>query len=165
MGRGSKIVGKHPADRPRLPGTRHVQIPADAYGNELKLLYPIPKDDPWGVFACLKGTYWGDQIKVVSGEVYSHALYGMTKPLRAAVGRPTRIDARRVPDEIAWCGKLHDGTCAMGDGRCRPGTGKLPICYWAPSQEASVSDAAASVALAWDEGRYVIVIEGEAFVV
>lgn len=158
-------MGKHPDDRPRLLGTRHVQLSADAYGSEIKLLYPVPKEDPWGSLACLKGTYWGDRIKVISGEIYSHALYGLTKPLREKLGRPPRIDARRVPDALAYCAKLHDGSCAMGDGRCRPGTGKLPICYWAPDNEASIADAAASVALAWDEGRFVIIIEGEAFVV
>lgn len=141
-------------------------VSGDDLGPEIKLLYPIPKDeDSWGVFSCLKGTYWGDRIKVISGEIYTHALYGLTKPLRERLGRPTRIDAKRVPDALAYCAKLRDGSCAMAGPRCRPGSGQLPLCYWAPAKDQAIADAAASVALAWEEGRYVVVIEGETFVV
>ena len=151
---------------PRLEGTRHVTIQADSYGHEIQLLYPIPKDDnAWGVFACLRGTYYGDRIRLVSASAYSHALYGMSRYLRQGLGRPIQVEAQRVPDIFAYCAKLHNGTCAMGDRRCRPGTGQLPVCYWAPDSDRAIADAAASVALAWDEGRYVIVLEGDGFVV
>lgn len=148
-----------------MAGTRHVKIAADGYGNEIRLLYPVPREDnPWGVFDCLRGTYWGDRIRVVSGEIYTHALYGLTKPLREKLGRPPRFDAKRIPEQDAYCAKLQDGSCAMAGTRCRPGTGELPMCYWSPETEPSIAEAASAIGLAWDAGRYVIVIEGDAFI-
>lgn len=41
----------------------------------------------------------------------------------------------------------------------------MPPCYVPPTQDRLLVQAARAVALAWDEGRYVFVVEGAEFVV
>lgn len=149
---------------PRIGRTRHAVVRDKHYG-DFKLLFPVPSDDdPWGVFAPLKDTFYAEHIPVVNGLVFSNALHGLTKPLREQLGRPPRIDARRIPDADAWCALWQNGSCAMRGSNCRPGTGDLPQCYLSPRLDAEMAYLGSAVALAWDEGRYVIVIEGEGFV-
>jgi len=149
---------------PRLGGTRNITI-SDPIHGDFRVLQVIPKrEDPWGCLAPLQGTYWEQFISVVSGEVWSHALHGLTQPLREKLGRPPKTNAKLIPDKFAWCQKIADGTCGMAGKNCRPGTKALPICYMAPHKEFHISDLAAGVALALDENRYVIVVEGEGFV-
>ena len=149
---------------PRLPGTRHIVIADEMFG-DLELVYAIPRDDePWGAYAPLKGTLWEPCIAQVSGIVFSQALLADTKALRKQLGRPPRIDARRLPDEMAFCAKAFDGTCAMATAFCRPGTGRLPQCYVAPGLDPEVALVAASVALEWKENRYTAVVLGEGFI-
>lgn|GEM_PF-1618743 len=154
-----------PADvPPRLSKTRHVTL-ADAIFGDLRLMFPVPLEDPWGVLAPLKGTSWEPRIPVVSGNVLSHAMHGHTKMLREKLGRPPRIAAQRVPEEEAWCILGQNGSCAMAGANCRPGgNGSLPQCYLPPELTPDQAYVASAVALAWDEGRYVIVVEGEGFV-
>ena len=127
------------------------------------MLYPVPHDDdPWGVFAPLRETWWGEQLPVVSGDVYSRALHGEAKALVAKLGIPPKHRAKRVPEALAWCSQMKP--CGMSGPQCRPGTGSLPVCYFAPDTSDLVSNLAASIGLAWDEGRHVLIVEGEGFV-
>jgi len=148
---------------PRLSKTRHVTLADPIFGN-LKLLFPVPQEDPWGVLAPLKETPWGARIPVVSGAILAHAMHGHTKLLRENLGRPPRIAAQRVPEEEAWCLPGLNGNCAMAGANCRPGSGSLPQCYLPPKLTLEQAYLAAAVALAWEEDRYVLIVEGEGFV-
>lgn len=154
---------------PRLSKTRHVTLADPIYG-DLKLMFPIPlgfADDSWGawgVLAPLRETTWAARIPVVSGSILSQAMHGDTRKLRKKLGRPPRIAGQRVPEEEAWCLPGLNGNCAMAGSNCRPGSGSLPQCYLPPGLTIDQAHVAAAVALAWDEGRYVIVVKGAGFV-
>jgi len=125
----------------------------------LKLLVAIPQQgDPWGVLAPLRDTEWGQQIQVVDAEPYSHALHGWATPLVRVLGVKPKVRARRV---VAVCG-LEKSCLGFKKGVCQPGL-ELPGCYEAPFSDHNLSLIASRVALAWREGRYVVVVEGEGF--
>lgn len=130
---------------------------------DLKVLRPAPtRDSPWGPLAVLQGTVWGELIPVVSGEVWSHALHGYMRPLLQVIGRPPDISLRKVPEPYRFCVQ-HSQRCLMADANCHP-CGKLPACYEPPGLGTDEARrAAATVALAWAEGRYVVVVVGEEF--
>ena len=50
----------------------------------------------------------------------------------------------------------------MAGDKCRPGQG-VPDCYEPPGLEGEVAMLATTVALAWREGRYVVVVDGPEF--
>jgi hypothetical protein len=127
----------------------------------VKLLVAIPKrGNPWGVLSCLKGTVWEQHIQVVSGESYSHAMHGWATPLMREIGVEPRVRAKRISEQDGRC-RLWDGCLGVTPG-CRPGP-DLPGCYEAPLADHDQSQAASIVALAWEEGRYVLVVEGAEF--
>jgi len=122
----------------------------------IKLMIAVPRDgDIWGALAPLKETSWESLITVVSGEDLSHALHGWTVPLMRNIG----IDPEKRGARVAefWCA-LRKG-CAGADGHCHTGSGKLPSCY----EPIGVPAVAAEVALAWQDGWYVLVVEGPEF--
>lgn len=142
-------------------GLRRVQLTDPEWG-ELKLLVAIPKDgDPWGVLAPLRDTAWGRQIQVVSSDALSHALHGWATPLMREIGVAPKVHASRIGDDVGRCGL--DGSCLGARAECRPGTA-TPDCYEAPKLRPSVSLMAATVALAWRDGFYVVVADGDGFV-
>ena len=123
------------------------------------ILRPIPRgDDPWGALAPLKGTPWGDLLPIVSGEVFSYACYGHITPLMNEIGRPPRGLSRKVPADYRLCTLRHEG-CLMASDKCQPGP-DLPHCYRPPNLAVEAQRAATVVALAWQEGRYVVVVDG-----
>jgi len=124
---------------------------------QIKVLRPHPiGDEYWGVLAPLKGTVWGDLIPVVSGETFSHALYGHTMPLLREIGPPPDDLSRKIPDSLGRCQLATAKACLTITPNCRPGK-KLPDCFEAPGE---YSELASMVALTWAEGRYVVVVEG-----
>ena len=135
-------------------------LPSDEWG-EVMVLRPIPNaNGPWGDMALLEGTPWGDLITHVSGEAMSHALHGFVTPLMREIGpHPHRL-ARRVPAEYRECA-IHAG-CALSTSECHPGP-TLPGCYVPPLLTPEVRQIAAVVAAAWQEGRYVVIVEGPEF--
>jgi hypothetical protein len=136
-------------------GFREIDL-TDAEQGKVRLLVPLPKDaDPWGALAPLRGTPWEAQIQIVSGEAFSHALHGWATPLMREIGPPPHVRADRVPLEAGQC-TLH-GSCVGSSPFCRPHK-KVPECY-----EPAI-EVAARVALAWKEGRYVVVVQGPEFV-
>ena len=141
-----------------MNGLQPVKIQSNEWG-EILLLRVIPhNDNSWGVLDPLKGTPWGDQIVVLSGETLSHALHGYTLPLVRELGNPPETRAKRIPDEVGKC-RLATGQCNMVTIHCRPGK-NLPVCYEAPGSQSRL---ASFVAQAWMEGRYVIVVDGAEF--
>jgi len=127
----------------------------------LKILRPIPLgEEPWGVLAPLRGTPWGDLLSVINGEVLSHALHGHVAPLMQSIGRPPQASLKLVPDRYRTCSQHKD--CLLASSHCHP-CKKLPACYLPPHLEGEEIAAAATVALAWAEDRYVIVVEGAEF--
>ncbi len=139
-------------------GFREIDL-EDAEQGSIKLLHPLPRDgDPWGVLAPLRDTKWGSQIRVVSGEAYSHALHGWATPLARELGPEPRFCARRVDVICA----LHKSCMGYRPKVCRPGV-ELPDCYEPSDLEYPASMLAVRVAIAWKEGRYVVVVEGETF--
>ncbi len=128
----------------------------------------------WGVLESLRGTSWEQGIEVISAEILSHALHGRLQPLLAALGRDPRSSAKRVLETEGTCKSYK--TCLSYDmGMCKPGGEKgkgwrrksgPPGCYEAPLPDGTsskVSDVFLQVAMAWKDGRHVVVVEGEGF--
>lgn len=53
----------------------------------------------------------------------------------------------------------------MAGDHCHPGSGKLPECYIAPTEDRQLRILAVAIGQAWDEGRYVFVVEGPEFLI
>lgn len=146
-----------------MEGLRKLRVSGKDW-TEILLLRPTPKKgDPWGALAPLKDTPWGNLIPVVSGEAFSHAMYGHVMPLIQELGPPPKALAKRLPSEWAWCSYKPDKTCIIASEKCRPCV-DLPECYEAPAFDNPLHSLLAyHVAMAWKEGRYVVVVEGEEF--
>lgn len=129
---------------------------------DVKVLRPIPKlSDPWGILAPLRETPWAASIPVVSGLVFSHALHGLVVPLMNVIGPEPHALLRLIPAEYRRCAEFKP--CIMRDAAvCHPCVG-LPDCYVPPEVAPEARDAARTVALAWRDGRYVVVVEGPEF--
>lgn len=136
----------------------------------LLILRPLPTSvrdgdtmiiDPWGELAPLREEpEFAQMLPVVDGETFSHALHGHAKPLVEALGPEPEFQLRKLPDQYKVCALR--GECVMYDAkRCVPGK-KLPECWW-PETEESARRAVAVVTLAWAEGRYVVIVEGDEF--
>ena len=149
-----------------LDGLRYATIDDPERHQKILVLYPSPlRDNPWGVLKPLKDTTWGAQIPTVSGEALSHALHGRPKPLREMLGKPPRVRAMSIPLEDRFCLEAQQNICAMAAAHCRPGSKQLPECYVSPAEDYDLRVLGNAVAQAWDEGRYVFVVEGSEFVI
>jgi len=130
----------------------------DAEQGEVKLLVVVSRNgDAWGAIGCLRGTPWGDQIPVVSGEVMSHALHGWATPLMREIGPAPRLRARRMN---VMCSLLK--SCVGASPKCRPGPA-LPDCYEPSGVSSEAALWVARIAVAWRDGLYVVVVEGPEF--
>lgn len=130
----------------------------------MRIVAAVPKgDDPWGVLAPLRGTVWGSLVREVSGEAMAHARHGFATPLMREIGPHPRVLSRKVPDEDGLCAFARDGSCAGATLSCRPGP-KLPDCYEPPRlADPEAQRLATTVALAWRDGSYVVVVVGGEF--
>jgi len=127
----------------------------------IKILRAIPLgEEPWGVLAPLRGTPWGDLLSVINGEVLSLAMHGHVAPLMQTIGRPPEACLVLVPNNYRTCS--HHKACLLAGPHCHP-CKKLPDCYSPPILQGDANEAAATVALSWAAGRYVIVVEGIEF--
>jgi hypothetical protein len=141
-------------------GFRRAQVQDGDWG-VIKLLFPLAQPgDPWGVLAPLRGTVWGDQVPSVSGESLSHALHGWLTPLMREIGVEPLVHARRIPEDLRRCAQ-HE-TCPIVGRGCQPGPA-TPDCYDPPELEGQSLHLARTVALAWAESRYVVVVTGPEF--
>jgi hypothetical protein len=149
-----------------IDGLRYVTIPDPERHGDVLVAYPPPREgDPWGVLRPLMGTSWGAQIPTVTGEALSHALHGRPKPLREMLGPPPLRRTMRIALEERVCLERQQGICAMAAPHCMPGTGRMPECYVPPAEDRALRAVATAVAHAWDEGRYVFLVDGPEFVV
>lgn len=149
-----------------LDGLRYATLMERGNPEVLRVLYPVPLPaSPWGVMLPMRDTSWADQIPVVTGEALSHALHGYLRPLREMLGNPPTVRAMRVPMEDRMCWEAQAGICEMAKPECHPGSGALPECYAAPTDDRVLRALGVAVGRAWDEGRYVFVVEGPGFVV
>lgn len=149
-----------------IDGLRYAVIPDPDRKTTLLVLYATPlPGNHWGVLAPFRDTSWGARIPTVTGEALSHALHGRPKPLREQLGKPARERARRVPEEDSVCRDYDSAACSIGTVNCVPGSGKLPRCYEAPTENRDLRLLATAIGQAWDEGRYVFVVEGPEFLV
>lgn len=149
-----------------LAGLRYVVIDDVERHATLRVVYPPPRPgDLWGPLAPLRGTSWGAQIPTVSGEALSHALHGRPKPLREELGPPPARRVLRIALEERVCLERQQGICDMSGPHCLPGSTKMPDCYVPPAEDRGLRAAATAVAMAWDEGRYVFLVDGPEFVV
>lgn len=131
----------------------------------IPIIRPIPQEgNPWGVFACLKGTPWGDSIPLISGTDFSHALHGNPYSFLNQLGPPPDKLHKMIPQEYKICIRAQEHTCMIATPNCVPGP-KLPDCYEAPNLDQEASIVAAVVALAWRDKSYVIVVDGAEFVI
>lgn len=135
----------------------------DATWGEILIMRPIVRDgeDSWGVLAPLRGTPWGDQLAVVSGKAISIAAHGWLSPLMDEVGPEPCHLCKLIPADLARCKLAQEKTCPLAGPNCVPGK-DLPECYEV-SGEYDFTSAVLAVALAWKEGRYVVVVEGDEF--
>ncbi len=148
-------------------------IYAGSLGGTVQVLKPTPSEtrdgdtltiDPWGDLAPLREVpEFATLIPVVSGPTMSHALHGHMRPLMEQIGPEPKHQLIRIPAPYDVCSMA--GECVMYDAkRCHPRSKKLPECWW-PDAEEGVRRAMAVVTLAWAENRYVVVVEGDEFVV
>jgi len=138
---------------------REIKLKGIDHPFDVLLAIPIPKgQDPWGQFACLRGTEWEAQIPVLSGELLAHALHGQVLPLLNLIGVAPEVRLRRLKQHTCKLAK----ECATHDKTCVPCL-KVPMCYVAPIEGTEKSEAASVVTLAWRQGFYVAVftLEGE----
>jgi len=134
----------------------------DTTHGELKLVVSIPTtEDPWGVMAPLKGTEWEPLIRVISGDSMSHAMHGYSTPLARELGLEPRLLARKVPEECAMC-DLWDQGCLTAGPNCRPGP-DVPDCYEGRHEDPIIRMLIGQVVIAWRDGWYVVVVEGDEF--
>jgi hypothetical protein len=125
------------------------------------MLRAIPRpDEPWGVLAALRGSSWERMIREVEGEDYSNAMNGFATPMLRNIGRAPKDALRRLPILERQCKLRTSHECAMASEKCVPGTGEVPFCYEAPGEHSRL---ASRVALAMDQGRYVIVLKSPEF--
>ncbi len=129
---------------------------------QVQVLRPIPIDgDIWGDFATLKDTDIGKLIPIVSGEALSNALHGYVTPLMNEIGPHPHGLLKQIPEKYRTCQMFE--SCIMYDLKvCFP-CPKLPACYVPPEVSSINQEALAIIILAWAEGRYVILVEGEEF--
>lgn len=114
-------------------------------------------DDPWGLFAVLKGTPWEQLIATVSGASLSHAVRGYMRPILAELGPPPNGLIRKLPVGHKVC--AHKDDCPIATVRCVPGP-KLPECWDSAGLSDLAKPAATAVALAWRDGFHVVVVIG-----
>lgn len=139
------------------------------YG-DVPILRPVPSEerrgdsliiDPWGVLSPVRdeAPALAKLISVVSGEVFSHALHGFARPLMQVLGPPPQALLKMTPLRV--CSLKRE--CIMYDAkRCSPNK-RLPECWVPEGVGEGARRAAATVTLAWAEGRYVVVVEGGEF--
>lgn len=148
-----------------VDGLRYATFSDPERFTDIRVLYAVPlPQEPWGVLALLRGTSWGDQILTVTGEALSHALHGRVKPLRDQLTYTPRIHVNRIPQNqrlCCWYGKM----CGLSSLACMPGSGKLPDCYEAPTEQRELRSLATTIGRAWEEGRHVFVVSGPEFLV
>lgn len=149
-----------------LDGLRYAVIEDPGIPHPLKVMYPTPlPGNPWGILLPMRETSWGRQIPVVTGEALSHALHGRSLPLREMLGNPPVQRARMIVLADRLCYEAQASICAMATPECRPGSRRMPECYVAPTEDRTLRPLGTAVAQAWDEGRYVFVVDGPEFVV
>jgi len=157
--------GPQTLDNP-LDGLRYVVVDDPDRFRKVPVLFPIPvPGNIWGTMLPLKDTSWGEQIPVVTGDAISHALHGHPKPLLEMLGRGPKGRPLRLPMEDRRCLEAQQGICELAGSHCAPGSGKLPACYSAPCEDRILRALAIAVGHAWDEGRYVFVVDGPEFLV
>lgn len=147
---------------------------AGSLGGEIRLLRPVPREfrqddkmivDPWGDLAPLRQEpEFAKLIPVVTGEAFSHAMYGWMRPLMDQLGSEPRFKLMKIVEPYNRCSARND--CVMfNKDVCQPRHPKLPECWSPDVSDHSVIGPMAVVTLAWSEGRYVIVVDGDEFVI
>lgn len=145
-----------------------LKLPQPPFSLELLIFYP--SEDGWGELEPLRETEWARGVTEVSGTSLSHALHGMAGPLLKELPLDPRLRPKKVSAEQGECGEAEHCT-AFKKGFCRPG-GRLkkewgpPSCYEPPLDPATprkVKHLFQQIALAWGEGRHVVLVRGEEF--
>jgi hypothetical protein len=149
-------------------------LDAGSLGGRIDILRPLPSEtregdtliiDPWGELAPLRAhPEFASLIPIVTGEAMSHALHGYMRPLMEQIGVEPKYQLIQIPAPHDQCSLAEAGCVMFDQRRCHPRSKKLPEC-WAPVSEEAARRAMATVTLAWAEGRYVVVVEGDEFVV
>jgi hypothetical protein len=126
-----------------------------AEAGEVEILLWTPAE-----WAPCKGTWVDGLVAHVDVAALNHALAGYSKPLVAALGLPPAGALRKIPAPARACAHAPGCTLAPAGG-CAPAHKDLPLCYtpWGLGPEAA--GLAYQVVLAWREGVYVVVREGD----
>jgi hypothetical protein len=149
-----------------IPGLRYAVINDPDRHGSFSILYPTPlPGNIWGVLAPIREHPWGALIPTVSGDLLSHALHGHPRELRNALGRPPLHRPKLLVLKDKLCMEHQKDLCVIRGPHCMPGSGKLPDCYVAPYEDIELRRLLTVIGKAWDEGRYVFVVEGDEFLV
>lgn len=133
------------------------------WGDEILILRVQPRGgDPWGCLSALKGTSWGKQIAVVSGESFSHAMHGRIRPLLRELGPEPRFVCKKIPFIEGHCALAQAKACPAQSKQCVPNE-ETPECYDPPNLDPETAHFVREVVMAWKENRYVVVVEGKEF--
>jgi len=134
-----------------------------AHFGEVLIGRPIPQGgDPWGILASLKGTDWEDLLPIVPGAALSDALHGDAQPLMRKIGREPRVLLRLAP-EPRFCAEFKR-CITKAEKDCHP-CATVPDCYEPPGVSPEAQRAANYLVRMWRDGRYVVIVEGEEFVI
>lgn len=137
---------------------RRYNVQLGDFGN-VPVMRPI--DSGWGELSPLKGTEWERFVPVVSAKAWSMALQKYSPPLLAEIGPPPRAYLLKFPATYRKC----RDKCVMFKATvCHPNP-KVPACYVPEVEDPQVRRLVATLVQAWAEERYVVVVEGEEFVV
>jgi len=129
---------------------------------QIKILRPIPlQGDIWGDLAPLRDTELGRLIPVVSGDALSNATYGRVTPLMNEIGPNPYGLLKQIPKDL-WTCQMSKACIIYDPKTCFP-CPKMPDCYMPSNVASDDLEATAVVILAWAEGRYVILVEGDEF--
>jgi len=129
---------------------------------DISILRVLPvKGNIWGDLDPIKDTPWGKLIPVVSGLALSHALHGYVTPLMREIGPHPHGLLKQIPEAYQRC-TLWNNCLMYRKKTCIPCT-KLPECYNPPGFDPEDQGIISEIAIAWRDGQYVIVVQGEEF--
>lgn len=145
-----------------------LKLPHPPFSIELLIFYP--GDGHWGELEPLRETEWARGVTEITGTSLSHALHGMAGPLLKELPIDPRLRPKKISPEQGEC--LSSDHCpSFNKGLCRPG-GRFkrewgpPSCYGPPLEDGTpwkIREVFQQVALAWSEGRHVVLVQGEEF--
>lgn len=140
---------------------RSFTINSSVYGS-FKIKRPIPIDKEfWGVLQPLKTLELAKHIPVIDSRVFSFALHGHVKPFLEVLGREPKYNLLINKQHVCL---LSDSCLSFNAKKCFPNT-HMPVCYEYPKNtNPDLTSLVNELFISWQQGYYVIVVDGEEFI-